>query len=107
MPCTCHWAGALVFKLLIHRRSPRKSAAMNRRVLFGLFLVACPGDSRPPVPQTTPPSPTAPAPLEPDAKQAVEDPACGALLAEEGCGDEVSFCAEPDQAAVPLDGEGP
>ena len=70
---------------------------MNRFALFGLFLMGCPGDE----PATRPKHKSNQ--LDQAAINQAEplptsgDPACGALLVDEGCGDEVTFCVEPEQ----------
>ncbi|MBM65242.1 MAG: hypothetical protein CMH55_03290 [Myxococcales bacterium] len=67
---------------------------MKRFVLFGVLLLACPGEG----PETAPKGATDPVSAQPaSSPPEAEDPACGASLLDEGCGDDVVLCAEPPQ----------
>ena len=76
-------------------RSPRKSASMNRFILFGLLLLACPGEKPGPTKhQEANPTPTTVAPAT--AVEASGQAACGSSVLDEGCGDEVNLCGDGD-----------
>ena len=78
------------------KRSARKSATMKRVVLFSLVLMGCPDDGPAGGSQASPHENTAS--LREMAPQPNDnDPACGALFLDEGCGEEVSLCEEPAQ----------
>ena len=70
---------------------------MNRFALFSLFLMGCPGDEPTMRPQDKSTQLDQAPIIQAEPVPTNEDPACGALLVDEGCGDEVTFCVEPEQ----------
>ena len=68
---------------------------MNRFLLVGFLLLACPGEE--PATATSPKaSPALTTEVPAPTGEANDSAACGASVLDEGCGDEVTLCGDGD-----------